>query len=242
MGLAVLVIVEQIKKEPLASIRIIGTSHIAKESVREIRRVFEEFHPDIVAVELDKRRLASLREGASRDRRVPISMVRQVGVVGWIFLSVGGWLQRKMGGAVRMEPGADMLEAVKIASENKKVLALVDQDVLVTMRRLSSAFTWREKLRVIRDILFAPFSREKISIDLSKVPDAKTLRVLMDMMRKRYPSLYRVIVIERNIYMATRIDRLARATPRQRILLVVGAGHEDDLRKRLSASGQFLIA
>ena len=41
-------------------IKIIGTSHISKDSVTEIKRSIKEFEPDIVCVELDINRYKSL--------------------------------------------------------------------------------------------------------------------------------------------------------------------------------------
>jgi pheromone shutdown protein TraB len=218
-------------------IKIIGTSHIAAQSARDIEQAFASFQPDIVAVELDKRRLQSLRERAAgaKDQRLPLSMIRQIGATGYIFAVVGKAMQKKMGSIVQVEPGIDMLTGVNLAAQHGKVLELVDQDVLITMKRLSKQFTFREKMRVISDIVKSPFSKEmkKINFDLKKVPDDKTIDFLMNVMKKRYPSLHHVLIIERNIVMAANLDRIVRKHPGKKILLIIGAGHGDDLRQRL---------
>ena len=223
-----------------SEIRIIGTSHISKKSAAQIRKAFEEFQPDIIAVELDRRRLQSLQEMAAGKRpgRPPLSLIRQVGLLGWLFLAIGGWLQRKLADIVKVMPGVDMLAAVQLSQEHEKRLALVDQDVAVTMRRLSKHITWREKARIVWDVLTAPFQRKKFNVRLDGVPDEKTIKELMGMLRERYPSIYHALIVERNIVMATKLDRIARAHP-GKILLVVGAGHEEDLRERLSRSELF---
>lgn len=224
-----------------AAIHIVGTSHISKHSAAEVRRAFVEFKPDIIAIELDRRRFQALQERAAGkvEQQLPLSMVRQVGVVGYLFLRIGSFVQRKLGGVVKVDPGVDMLEAVRLAQGHGKRLALVDQDVLVTMRRLSAAFTWREKLRVVLDVLRGPFLEKKYRIRLDRVPPKQLLRNLMKLMEERYPSLHRVLLVERNIHMAAKVARIAQ--PGQRILLVVGAGHEDDLRERLSKSPGIVV-
>ena len=227
---------EEITTPPKATIRIVGTSHIAKQSAREIERVAGEFKPDIIAVELDKGRLRALEEKAvgKKEERVPFSMIRQVGVTGYLFVVIGRALQKKLGGIMRVEPGIDMLAAVRYAQHNRLQLALVDQDIAVTLRHLSKEFTFKEKMKVLWDVVSAPFSKQKVRISLDRVPDARTIKMLLGLLRGRYPSLYNVLIVERNIVMARNLDAIVRKNPGKRVLLVIGAGHDDDLRMRLT--------
>lgn len=226
-----------IAQQSKAEIKIIGTSHIAAKSAREIEHAFTAFQPDIIAIELDQQRLASLKERAAgaKDQRLPISMIRQVGVTGYLFLVIGKALQKKMGNIVQVQPGVDMLTGVRLAEQHEKRLELVDQNVIITMNHLSKQFTFREKMRVVGDILFAPFSKKmkKINFDLKSVPDDKTIEFLMNVLKERYPSLHHVLIIERNIVMARNLDAIVRKNPGKKILLIIGAGHGDDLRQRL---------
>lgn len=54
-------------------------------------------------------------------------------------------------------------------------------------------------------------------------------------MKKRYPSVYRVLVEERNIYMAKRLANIATHYPDANIIAVVGAGHEQEIAKLLKS-------
>jgi len=226
-------------------ILIVGTSHVAKESGRRIKVAAQAFQPTHVAVELDRARLQSLRERAAnpgaKNARPPIAMARQVGATGYLFLLVASWLQRKVGDILKVQPGLDMLAAVQIARERQVPLALVDQDVRVTLRRVSALFTAREKLRLVGDVIASPFSKRHRAlarrVRLDRVPSERVVRELLDEMRERYPGLYRALVEERNAHMCARVDALARANPGVRILLVVGAAHEEDIRCRLRAVG-----
>jgi pheromone shutdown protein TraB len=220
---------------PKAKIHIVGTSHIATRSAQEIERAYAALEPDIVCVELDKRRLKSLEERKGGDQRIPLSMMRQVGVTGYLFIVVGRYVQKKLGGIVKVEPGVDMLKAVELARKDQKKLFLIDQDIMKTTRNLSDQFTFREKMRVIWDIISSPFNRKlkKINFSLDRVPDEKTLKTLMNLLKERYPSLYNVLIIERNIVMARNLDQIVRKNPGKDILLVIGKGHEEDLRARL---------
>jgi pheromone shutdown protein TraB len=218
-----------------ATIHIVGTSHIAEASAKHIRETAEKMQPDIIAIELDANRLQALKEKAAgkKDERLPLSMIKQIGVTGYMFAVLGRALQKRLGGMVKVEPGVDMLEGVKIAEEKNLKLTLVDQDIQITLRRLSQEFTFKEKMRILWDVISAPFSKKKYAFDIKKVPDDKMIEFLLGLMKKRYPNLHKVLVEERNIVMARNLDALVRKNPGRKILLVIGAGHEDDLRARL---------
>jgi pheromone shutdown-related protein TraB len=217
----------------MPNVLIVGTSHIARQSVKEVKTAFEEFKPDIVAVELDQSRLQGLL--SEKKGSPPLSLIRQVGLGGYLFALIGGALQKKLGDIVGMRPGVDMLTALRLAHENGKPGALIDRDILITLQRLSKAFTWKVKGRIFWDILRSPFSK-RMRIDLSKVPEKELITRLMGELRQRYPELYRVLVEERNRIMAKNITGIAKMHPEARILVVVGAGHVEGMRELLEKS------
>jgi pheromone shutdown protein TraB len=66
-------------------------------------------------------------------------------------------------------------------------------------------------------------------LDLRKVPGKKLIREMMAYMKTRYPNIYKVLVVERNYFMARRLKRVMAENPGKKILTVVGAGHEEDI-------------
>jgi len=220
----------------MASIKVIGTSHIARESVREIRKTFKEFDPEVVAIELDERRLYSLLH--KEDRRISLKEMKEVGVKGFLFALLGSVIQKRLGKYVGSPPGSDMLTAFRLAEKSGRRIALIDRDIVITLRRFSDRLSWREKLRFLHDITFGLFGRkrelEKIGItgirDLRKVPAEEIIEKMMRELSSRYPNVYKVLVEERNRHMAKNIRRLIEGGA-ERILVVVGAGHRRYLEK-----------
>jgi len=206
---------------------LVGTSHIAKESIDKITDVFASFNPDIVCVELDHNRLNSLLSGEKPDRSF-WNGVKNYGLSGYLFAIIGGFVQEKLGNVVGVKPGSDMLAAVSLARSNHKTLHLVDQDIEITLKRFSKAFTWREKFRLVGDIFRAPFSKRQ-NIDLNKVPKEELVNKLMGDLKKRYPSIYTVLIDERNKVMAKNIYTIMSKNEDKKILAVIGAGHEKEL-------------
>jgi pheromone shutdown-related protein TraB len=215
---------------------LIGTSHIAKQSLEEIEREFTRLKPAIVAVELDRRRLHSLF--SDEKSKVGLSSIRQIGFKGYLFASIGGWLQRKLGSVVGVTPGSEMKLAVQLARKEHAKIALIDQDIEVTLRKFSERLTWKEKFRFIGDLIKSVLFKKKAlrelgieneKVDLAKVPDKVLVSKLIKQLEKRYPNVYDVLVRQRNSIMANNIYRLMQQYPDDIVLAVVGAGHEEDM-------------
>jgi pheromone shutdown-related protein TraB len=208
------------------NVLVIGTSHIAKRSIENIKESFDIYAPDIVCVELDRKRLQALLSGQKPN--YSLSGIRDYGLQGYLFAVIGSFIQKKLGNVVGIKPGSDMLTAVNLARQNNKQLMLIDQDIEVTLRRFSKSFSWKEKFRMVYDILMAPFSK-KIKINLHDVPKAEIVNVLMEQMKTRYPSIYKTLIVERNQVMAKNIYKIMSENPDKKILVVIGAGHEQGL-------------
>lgn len=215
---------------------VIGTSHIAKQSLNEIELAFQQNNPDIVAVELDRRRLHSLL--TEEKSKVSVREVGRIGLKGYLFAAVGGWLQRKLGNIVGVMPGSEMKLAVELAKKANAKIALIDQDIEITLRKFSQRLTWKEKFRFLGDIFKSVFFKKKAmremgitqeELDLSKVPSKELVQKLIKQLEKRYPNVYDVLVRQRNKVMANNLAKLLHRFPDETVLAVVGAGHEEEL-------------
>jgi len=212
---------------------LIGTSHIAAESIKEVREVVERTDPQVIAIELDKNRLQGLLE--KKTRRLTFADVRHIGVKAYLFTLIASYVQKRLGKVVGVSPGSEMLEAVRLAKKRKVQLALIDQDISITLKRFSKAFTWKEKFRFLADVLRGLIFRKNElkalgieNLDLSKVPSSEIVAKLIKQVKVRYPSVYRVLIAERNNVMARNLSVLMKEFPGT-IVAVVGAGHEEEI-------------
>ncbi len=53
-------------------------------------------------------------------------------------------------------------------------------------------------------------------------------------LKKRYPSIHKALITDRNKYMVKKLVKLIRAHPDKKILAVVGAGHEEGMLSLLN--------
>ena len=224
------------------NLTIIGTSHIAKQSLDDVEKAIEVGKPDIIALELDRRRLYSLFQKPGKMR---IYDIKRVGLKGFIFSLIGAWAEKKLGKMVGVTPGSEMKKAVRLAKKNKIRLALIDQDIEITLKRFSKSLSWKERWNFVSDIVKAIFVRKNvIEFDLTKVPDKKTIKKLVSQVKKRYPNIYNVLIVERNHVMAENLRKIMERYPDDKILAIIGAGHEDeilDLIKKPSISYSFSV-
>ncbi|MFH1682314.1 MAG: TraB/GumN family protein [Candidatus Woesearchaeota archaeon] len=218
------------------NLTLIGTSHISQQSVEEVTRTIEEIKPAVVAIELDKNRFISLTK--KQERKLKFSDIKKIGLKGYLFALIGSYIQKKLGKLVNVEPGAEMLAAINAAKKHKLKLALVDQPIEITMKRLSQELTWREKFRFVGDFFRGMIFRKRElkrygleEFDLTKVPEERIVQKMIGELRQRYPSLYKVLIEERNQVISKNLVGLIKQDPEQHIVAVIGAGHEADLLK-----------
>ncbi len=208
---------------------LIGTSHIAKESVETVEKNILEEKPDLVCLELDKKRLAALLTKQKKSK-LPLKEIFRIGLKGYLFSLIGGYVQEKLGKRVGITPGSDMLAAYKTAKKNNIRVALIDQDIELTLKKFSKSITWREKGRFIIDVVKGLlFKNQVLVFDLTKVPEEELIHKLIEQVKERYPNAYKVLVEERNILMAKEISKFSKTNPDKKILAVIGAGHEKEM-------------
>lgn len=220
------------------NLKIIGTSHIAKQSIEEIKKAVEEFQPEIIAVELDLQRAAALMQ--KQKNRVSLSDITKIGVKGYAFVRIGQYIQQKLGKVVGVSPGSEMKTALEIAHAKKLQVALIDQPISITLKNFSKELTWKEKgrfaLDIVKGLIFPKKQMKNYGLeefDLHKVPEQQTIAKIINQMKKHYPSIYKTIIADRDRYMVRQLVKIMRENPDKKILAVVGAGHQEGMGKLL---------
>jgi pheromone shutdown-related protein TraB len=224
---------------------IIGTSHISKQSLKQVEDTINKIKPEIIALELDKKRYLSLVKKVKR--KLSLKDIKSIGIKGYIFNLIGAWIERKLGKLVGVRPGAEMLKAASLAHKHKAKIALIDQDIEVTLRRLSKSITFKEKwnffVDIIKGLFFGKREMKKLGIkkmDLTKVPSKRIIKKLIKKVKERYPSVYKVLVEERNHVLAANLRHVIREHPDSKIVAVIGAGHEEDVLKLVKKGAELV--
>ncbi len=209
------------------NLTIIGTSHIAKESILDVKKFILGKKPDIIALELDKKRLIAL----FNKRKPKFKDIKQVGIKGFLLNLIGAYIEKKLGKLVGVSPGSEMKTAVNLSKDYGAKIDLIDQDISITLKRLSNKITLKEKFKILKDI-FKGIILKKSDIepfDLRKVPKEEIILKLINKVKENYPSIYEVLIKERNEHMAKALYKIINDNKDKKILAVIGAGHEQGI-------------
>ena len=217
----------------MENIYIAGTSHIAQESKHLIQKSFAEFKPEVVALELDVSRFHALMS-EKQGTRSSSGALKQFGIRGFLFFSIGRFIQKRLSKIVNTEPGIEMKEAISLAKKNNIPIILIDRPIDITMKRVSASLNFRFLLSLFKDLLTSPFKAKKRRFNLNTIPNDQLVGYLISEMKKTYPQLYKVLVEERDIYMSKKIIAFAKQNPNKKLLVVVGLGHKAGLSQRLN--------
>lgn len=136
---------------------IVGTVHISKESVEEVREVIESEKPDVVGVELCQSRFESLKNAKKWEETNIIDIIKQ----GKVFLFLINLLlsnyQKRLGDKFGVRPGSEFIEAISVAEENDTKIALIDRDIQVTLKRAWSNMGIKEKMKLMFSLFLGFF-------------------------------------------------------------------------------------
>ncbi len=215
------------------NIILVGTAHISKDSVEEVKKAIEEYQPDIVAVELCNRRFEALTKKKEWEE-TPINKLLKSNnaylMLAQTFLSS---IQRKLGKEYGVEPGSEMIAAINEAEKHEKEIALVDRDITITLKRAWRKMGLREKTRLSWEFLKAiiGFDEEELEeLDLQELMKEDVITAMMKEFGEIAPSVSQVLIYERDAYIAKKIKDEAK---KGKVLAVIGAGHLKGIKKRL---------
>ena len=201
---------------------LIGTAHVSRESADLAHRAIGEERPDCVCVELDARRYDALQQEEKFESLDLREVLRRKQLSALIFNLILASYQKQLGGRLGVQPGAELLAAAKAAEALGIPVALSDRDVRVTLRRAWGALSLWRKAQLFGALIVSLFETPELSEeDLRELRQSDVITHLLDELGESFPALKRVLIDERDLYLAEKI----RGVVGQRVVAVLGAGH-----------------
>ena len=199
-------------------IKVIGTHHFIEE--KQIRDEIESFNPSIVLLELCNGRITLIEHPEFKQQKQKFSL-----------LSLISKAIRKKASKEGKEYGSDLISAYKISKEKQIKIGLIDRPVVET-QVFFSAIPFKEKLTMINEL--RKFSKNKIQIQdiINEVENTNTEEILSKL-KLKCPNLFYYLVSSRDEYMINKIKGYLYDYPNEKILIFVGKGHEESIKKRL---------
>jgi pheromone shutdown protein TraB len=235
------------------TILLIGTAHVSRESVEEVKRVIYEEKPDLVCVEIDAQRYNAMTRNDNWEKLDIIKVIRE----GKGFLLIANLIlssfQRRLGNDLGVRPGEEMAAAVEAAKTLNVPFAFCDREVQLTLRRAWGECGFLSKCKLLSILLASAFSNEKLNEEeIENLKKNTELDGMMNELANYLPPVKKTLIDERDLYLAAKIwengktvklnntgtDTLPETAPvndarKIKIVAVAGAGHLNGIKAHL---------
>ena len=220
------------------TILLVGTAHISQQSADLVEEVIANEKPDTVCIELDEKRYAALSKPQHWENLDLKQVIRKKQLSTLLVNLVLSSYQKKLGGQLGVMPGTELLRAAQVAEENNAKVELCDREVRITLRRAWHATSLFKKGYLIATLFASLFDNTELDEEkLAELRNKDVLSELMEEMGEALPATKRVLIDERDIFMAEKLKTAAG----QRIVAVVGAGHMQGIKRAIAEDNQSKI-
>ncbi len=177
--------------------------------------------PETVALELDAARFHALLTKKRGSRRGDMPLIYRM----------LAHFQQRLADQFGGEVGSEMIAAAHAAQETGARIALIDMDAINFFARLRKSMSLREKLSMLFGVLLSLFAR-KSTIERELKQYMSNEEQYLGELQKVYPSTVKVLIKERNKFMAKRLQEISLES--KNIIAVVGDGHVSGMSRILS--------
>lgn len=201
---------------------LVGTAHVSRSSVEEVRESIARYKPDVVAVELCKNRYDVIRNPKKWQEMDIIKVIKEKKATLLCINMLLSSFQRRIGMKLGVMPGEEIKAALEEAESAGIPVAVIDRSIQVTLQRVWHKLSLRERCMLLFSSLLSIFAVEDFTEeDVEQLKEKDMLTAALDEVAKKTPVIKSVLLDERDAYMARKISDL----DGEKILAVVGAGH-----------------
>lgn len=210
---------------------LIGTAHVSRKSVDEVKEIIETEKPDTVCVELCQSRYQSITDADKWKNTDIIKVIKE----GKAFLLLATLLissyQKKLAKKFGINPGQEMIQGITSAQEIGATLCMADRDIQTTMLRLWRSVGLWGKLKLFFQLMLSMALDEELSEEeMEKMKTQDMLSAVLDDMAHSFPQLKSILIDERDKFLAQKI----KTAPGNKLVAVLGAGHIPGVKQELS--------
>ncbi|RLN30142.1 traB domain-containing protein [Panicum miliaceum] len=211
---------------------VVGTAHVSQESCEQVKAVINYLKPQAVFLELCASRVAIL---APQNLQVPTmnEMIdmwkkKKMNTFGILY----SWFLAKVASQLEVLPGAEFRVAFEEAMSYGGKVILGDRPVQITLRRTWGKMSLWHRAKFLYYIIFQSIflpSPEELNRMLKDMDDVDMLTLVIQEMSKAFPSLMETLLHERDMYMSSKLLKVARE--HSSVVAVVGKGHVSGIKK-----------
>ena len=207
---------------------LVGTAHVSKESVDDVRDTVALVKPDSICVELCAGRHKAMMQKDAWGNMNIFKVFREKKGVFLLAQLVMGAFYKRLGNKLGIQPGAEMLEGIKQADETGAQLVLADRDIQITLKRVWGYLGFWNKMKLATHLMASIFTKEEIDdAMIEQIKSKDQLESVMAEFAEAFPEIKRRLIDERDIFLAQKI----REAKGKVVVAVVGAGHINGIKE-----------
>jgi pheromone shutdown-related protein TraB len=201
---------------------LVGTAHVSRVSRELVQEVIERENPDTVCVELCQSRYQAIKNKEQWQEMDIVKVIRDNKTFLLLSSLILSSFQRRIAKNLDIQPGAEMIQAIDSAESAGARVCLVDRDVKITLSRAWRTMSFWGKIRFLSQMIISLMAADDISEEeIERIKQQDVMESLMADMGKYHPDLKRILIDERDEYLAHKISH----SEGNKIVAVVGAGH-----------------
>ncbi len=209
---------------------LVGTAHVSKESVEDVKKTIQAVKPDSVCIELCEPRYRVMTDRDTWKKMNIFKIIREKKSTLLLAQLILGAFYRQLGEKLGIQPGAEMLEAVNQAGRVKAKVILADREIEITLKRVFRYLSFWNKIKILSHFLAGLIAGEEIDEKLIEQLKTKDqLETALSEFAEKLPEVKHRLLDERDIYLAQKI----RHADGPRVVAVVGAGHIAGIKKSI---------
>lgn len=208
----------------------IGTAHVSRNSVEQVKEVIESERPDSVCIELDEQRYQTIIEGDKWKNTDIIKIIKEKKSTLLLVNLILSSFQKRIAKQFGINAGQEMIQGIESAKTIGANLVLADRNIQTTFSRIWHGVRIWGKIRLIAGIVFSIFNTEEITEeDLEKLKSQDMLDSILNDLTASFPDLKRPLVDERDQYLAQKIKE----APGNKVVAVLGAAHIPGIKEEI---------
>lgn len=208
---------------------LVGTSHISKESAELVKEVIEKENPDIVCLEWDKTRYNKYMNPDEWSDTDIVQVIKQKKLIVLISSVIYSLIQKHLAKINDSVPGAEFFQAVNSAEKIGAKLALVDRDSQITFKRFWRLIPLRKKALFPHAFGKVLEGAEDSKEEMKKLLNSENFEPIFEQLQQTYPELWESFLIERDLYMSTKILN----EEGKKIVVIIGQAHLNGVEKNI---------
>lgn len=208
----------------------IGTAHVSRNSVEQVKEVIESERPDSVCIELDEQRYQTIIDCDKWKNTDIIKIIKEKKSTLLLVNLILSSFQKRIAKQFGINAGQEMIQGIESAKTTGANLVLADRNIQTTFSRIWHGVRIWGKIRLIAGIIFSIFNTEEITEeDLEKLKSQDMLDSILNDLTATFPDLKRPLVDERDQYLAQKIKE----APGNKVVAVLGAAHIPGIKEEI---------